>query len=170
MSVINENTKLVKAAEIFSLTSEILEQGGHAWITVTGMSMYPFLREDKDSVELSKASFSSIKKGDIVLIKRLDGVFVLHRVCRKEKDCFYMVGDAQQWIEGPLAPEQIQAKVTRIKKNGRVIDCKNPILRLCVSIWMLVTPFRYKIFKFARALKRIAFSISKKLFKLGIHS
>jgi len=165
MSVMSENIKLVKAAELFGLTSEILEHGGRAWITVTGMSMYPFLREGKDCVELAKTSFSGIKKGDIVLIKRMDGAFVLHRVCRKEKDCFYMVGDAQQWIEGPLAPDQLQAKVTKIKRNDRIIDCNNPILKACVSVWMLVIPLRYKIFRIARVSKRIAVRISKKLFQ-----
>ncbi len=164
MPEINPKIKLVKAAELFSLTSEILAQDGYAWITVTGMSMYPFLKEVRDSVELSKATFESIKKGDIVLIKRLNGVFVLHRVCKKKKECFYMVGDAQQWIEGPLVPEQILAKVTRIKRKGRIINCKNPILKACVTIWMFVLPIRFTIFKLARTAKKIVVCISKKAY------
>ena len=155
MSEVIEKTKLVKAAELFSLTSEILAQGGHAWITVTGMSMYPFLREAIDSVELSKASFASIKKGDIVLIKRMNGAFVLHRVFRKKKDCFYMVGDAQQSVEGPVLPEQLQAVVTKIKRKERTINCDNLLLRACVSLWMIVVPIRYKIFKVFRVSKKL---------------
>lgn len=155
MSEVIEKTKLVKAAELFSLTSEILAQGGHAWITVTGMSMYPFLREAIDSVELSKACFVNIKKGDIVLIKRTNGAFVLHRVCKKEKDCFYMVGDAQQCVEGPLFPKQLQAVVTKIKRKERIINCDNLLLRACISLWMLVVPIRYKIFKVFRISKRL---------------
>ena len=72
------------------------------------MSMYPFLREDKDKVELAMTSFSCIKKGDVVLIKRESGEYVLHRVLKKSMDHFYIVGDAQQWIEGPLLPEQLK--------------------------------------------------------------
>lgn len=156
----NDGTKLIKAAELFSLTDEIIAKGGRAWITVTGNSMYPFLKEGRDSVELSKATFEKIKKGDIVLIRRITGVFVLHRVFKKGQDCFYMIGDAQQWVEGPLKPEQLHAVVTRIKRKGRVIDCSNPLLKVCVALWMMVIPFRSQIFQVARAFKRL----SKKVF------
>jgi hypothetical protein len=84
----NADLKLIKAAELFSLAGDILEQDGRVWITVTGMSMYPFLRGDRDSVELSKAEFPNIKKGDIVLIRRLNHVYVLHRVLRIQENSF----------------------------------------------------------------------------------
>ncbi len=158
----------MKAVDIFSITNDILNQGGQAWITVTGMSMYPFLTEGRDSVELSKTSFAEIKKGDIVLIRRLTGAYVLHRVLKiqRTKDCFYMIGDAQQWIEGPLAPEQLQAVVTSIKRKGRVIRCDSKLLKFCVSIWLLLIPVRSKTLKCARLAKRIAKKINPK-FNVG---
>lgn len=163
MAEINENVKCIKAADLFSLTNEIIAHGGQAWITVTGMSMYPFLREVRDSVELSKATFENIERGDIVLIRRGNGVFVLHRVLRKRKDCFYMIGDAQQWVEGPLMPGQLQAIVTTIKRKGQVISCDNPIYKACVFIWMLVIPVRYKIFRVGRLAKKLVRKILPKL-------
>jgi Peptidase S24-like. len=154
MPEVNEETKIVKAAELFGLTDEILAQGGRVWVTVTGNSMYPFLKEVRDSVELSKASFENIKKGDIVLIRRISGAYVLHRVLKKEDNCFYIIGDAQQWIEGPLKPEQLHAIVTRIKRKGQVFANNYPLLKLCVSIWLFVIPFRYRILRIMRFLKR----------------
>jgi len=155
MSEVNKKLILVKAAELFNLTSEIIEKGGSAWITVTGMSMYPFLKEGRDSVELSRASFEDIKRGDIVLIRRANGAFVLHRVLKKKKDCFFIIGDAQQWVEGPLLPEQLQTVVTKIKRRGRVISCDNPLLKVFVFVWMLVIPLRYRIFKTASRIKMV---------------
>lgn len=44
MPDLNSEVKLIKAAELFSLTHDIFENGGHVWITVTGMSMSPFFK------------------------------------------------------------------------------------------------------------------------------
>lgn len=134
--------KLVKAAELFPIVSEILENEGKAWITVTGMSMYPFLREGQDKVELSKITFKQVKMGDIVLIKRNNGYYVLHRICRIKGDCFFIVGDAQKIIEGPLEPGQLCAKVTAFSRNGKIIYTENVILKLLVALWFLVMPAR----------------------------
>jgi hypothetical protein len=159
---INSELKLIKAAELFSLTNEIIEQGGRAWITVAGMSMYPFLKEGRDSVELSKACFAQIKKGDIVLIKRVNDVYVLHRVLKVCKDCFYMIGDAQQWVEGPLLPEQLQAVVTRVKRKGHIISCDNILLKLFVFVWRLLIPVRSKILRLLSLAKKVARKIIPK--------
>ncbi len=135
--------KKIKAAEMFGVVKELLSQGTKAWITVTGMSMYPFLREDRDRVELAQGSFGSIKKGDIVLIKRVSGEYVLHRVLRKEKEVFYMIGDAQKWIEGPLLPEQLIAVVTSIKRGKHEISCNNLWWKALTGFWLRIIPFRH---------------------------
>lgn len=139
--------KRVKAAELFPVIEDIIKHENFVWITITGMSMYPFLRDGIDSVELSAASFDKMKKYDIILIKRDDGTYVLHRVLKKEKDCFYMIGDAQQWIEGPLRPDQIVAGVTAIKRKQKVISCENKLYKIAVSLWMLLIPIRHIVFR-----------------------
>lgn len=147
--------KKIKSAQMFPVIKEILEGGRKAWITVTGMSMYPFLREDKDCVELSCTSFCTIKKGDIVLIRRVSGEYILHRVLRKEKESFYIIGDAQQWIEGPLKPEQLIAVVTAVKRNNHKFTCQSKWWRLLVDLWIKVIPLRYLILKGIRILTKI---------------
>lgn len=133
----------VKSAEMFPLIKEILERGGSTRIAVTGMSMYPFLRDGKDNIELSKGSFNEIHRGDIVLIVRNSGKFVLHRVIKKKGDCFYIAGDAQQWIEGPLRPDQLFAVVTAVWRQKKQILCSNLWWKLLSSIWIWMLPFRY---------------------------
>ncbi len=147
--------KLIKSAAIFPIIKEILNDGTDVWITVTGMSMYPFLREDKDSVKLAPAGFESIAKGDIVLIKRTSGEYILHRVLKKEKGDFYMVGDAQKWIEGPLKPEQLIAVVTEIKRKDHQFSCQSFWWKLLVSFWMNIIPFRNYFIKAIRILNKL---------------
>jgi hypothetical protein len=145
----------VKAAELFSLVAEILNNGEKAWITVTGMSMYPFLREGKDSVELSSNSYDSVKRGDIVLIKRLTGEYVMHRVMKKDKSSFYIIGDAQQWVEGPLVSHQLIATVARIRRGKHIIDCNNMLLRCLVGLWLLIIPVRKMVMRMYYRLRRL---------------
>lgn len=147
--------KKVKSKELIPLIQELLEHGGKAWITVTGMSMYPFLRENLDSVELATASFEGVKRGDIVLIRRASGEYVLHRVLKKESDVFYIIGDAQEWIEGPLKKEQLVAKVDSIKRNGQLINYNSKILKLLTKVWLGVIPMRHIILRGIRLVSKI---------------
>lgn len=144
--------KKVKAASIFELISEILEHGQNARISISGNSMYPFLRDSIDSVELTKGSFEQLSRGDIVMIQRSDSYYVMHRIIRRDKDCFFMVGDAQQWVEGPLYPEQLVAIVTAIWRKDKRIPCSNKWWRLLSWFWLYLRPFRYFILRVRRKL------------------
>lgn len=149
--------KRFQANKIFPFVSEILEQGLRVRIAVTGMSMYPFLRENIDSVEFNKPNWENINRGDIVLTLRDNGMYILHRVFRKEKECFFILGDAQQWIEGPLRPDQLVAKVMTVWRNNNRINCDNIIWRLLIIIWRIMLPFRYNIINIYKYLRRIIF-------------
>ena len=131
-----------KSETLFPVIQEIIKDGSKTVITVTGNSMRPFLRENVDSVELSKADFNKIFRGDIVLVHRDFGAYVLHRVIRKKKNCFYMVGDNQQWVEGPLRPDQIVAVATAVFRGEKRTDCKNVFLKVLVNAWLGLLPFR----------------------------
>ncbi len=145
----------VKSEILFPVICELIQNNQKARITVTGNSMSPFMKEVRDSVELAATSFESIRRGDIVLIKRTCGQYVMHRVYKKEKDCFYMVGDAQQWIEGPLYPEQLVAIVTRVWRKGREISCGNFWWKFLSKTWLMLRNFRLFIFKVYGQLKRL---------------
>ena len=152
--------KKIKSADMFPIVKEILESGSKAWITVTGMSMFPFLREDEDCVELTHATIDTINRGDIVLIQRYTGEYILHRVYKKENNIFYMVGDAQRWIEGPLNPEQLIAVVEVVKRKDREISCNNKMWKLLVLVWMNIIPVRPVILKVLRGIRKVFKGIS----------
>jgi hypothetical protein len=139
-----------KSYYIFSYMDRLFDQGKTAWVVVTGMSMYPFLRENLDMVELTRASFPSIKKGDIVLIQRLNGEFVLHRVMKKNPSNLYIIGDAQQWLEGPILENQLKAIVINIRRDNKMISCNNRLLNALVCLWFIARPIRNRLIQIIR--------------------
>lgn len=145
----------VKAASIFPFISELFELGQSVKLPVSGDSMNPFLHDGIDSVELTKGSFEQISRGDIVMIQRTDGSYVMHRVIKKKADSIYMVGDAQQWIEGPLYREQLVAVVTAIWRQNKRISCSNKWWRFLSWLWLWLRPFRYFIFRVNRNMKKL---------------
>lgn len=149
-----QKLKRVKSENIFPVIKEILDEGKSARITVTGMSMYPFLRENIDSVELSKANISNIRRGDIVMILRDSNVYVMHRVIKVEESCFYMVGDAQEDIEGPLRYDQVFAKVTSVWRKDKKVDVSNVWWNFISNLWMVLLPFRSSIITSYKRLRR----------------
>lgn len=147
--------KKIKAAEMFNLVSEIIAQGQSARIAVTGTSMYPFLRDSIDSVELSRADFSSVARRDIVLIRRNDGAYVLHRIIKTTSQDIYIIGDAQQWIEGPVSPDKLIAVVSAIWRKDKKISCTNPWWQIMSEVWLRLRPFRGGIFRLHNKLGKL---------------
>ena len=133
---------LVPAEKLFPLIEELLIGGQDVVINARGNSMYPLIRDVKDSVKLTAATYGAIKKGDVTLIQRDDGVYVIHRVCKKTPVSFYMVGDRQRGIEGPLRPDQLIALVDEVRRGGRTIRRGSLLWSLYAHIWLILRPVR----------------------------
>lgn len=116
-------------AEIIQLQ---LEKGGKATLTVTGSSMLPMLREHRDSVILVVPSQQ--KKGDIVLFRRENGRYILHRIISVTEDGYLCSGDNQAILES-VSKEQIVAVVDGFTRKGRVYSLAEPGYRLYQAVW-----------------------------------
>ena len=139
--------KKIKAAEIFALASELIAQGQSTRIAVTGTSMYPFLRDIIDSVEVRRANFDSLSRGDVVIIRRRDGVYVMHRIIKATPQHIYIIGDAQQWIEGPISPDQLVGVVSAIWRKNKKILCTSRWWQIMSEVWLRLRPCRGLIFR-----------------------
>ena len=64
----------VSAKTLFPIIRQLLNEHQQASFTVAGMSMWPFLCHGRDQVVLDYCSLDSLKVGDILLTKRLDGL------------------------------------------------------------------------------------------------
>lgn len=149
-----DEVRYIKSDRVMDIVQELLDQDQRVRITVTGMSMYPFLRDNMDSVELYSTDFSEIRVGDILLIVTYNQQFVLHRVIKKRMNYIYINGDAQQWWEGPVFSDQIVAKVSKVWRQDRCIPCSLFRWRALSFVWRLLFPFRYLIIRSYKRLRR----------------
>ena len=121
--------------EYVSALRELTEQGKEVSMRIWGSSMTPFLVHERDTVFFKKPD-RPLKKGDIVFYQRQNGRYILHRVFDIKENGYYMVGDAQQQIEGPLQRDQIFAVVTRACRKGKMIGPGDFWWEFFAKVWI----------------------------------
>jgi len=110
-------------------------------LPVTGTSMAPFLHPG-DTVYLTKPT-CSLSPGDIVLYRRSDGSYILHRIIRLGiEGIVWITGDNQTVLEPVQAQQQIVAKVITAKRNGRILTTDSLIWRFYQTVWRWLRPLR----------------------------
>lgn len=140
--------KNVKKTDIDILMPVVLESvnsGNDARIKVSGFSMYPLVTNWRDSVLLTKAG--KIKKGDVPLIKRSDGSYVLHRVVKIKDGKLGLRGDYEQRIEYPVPKENVVAVAKGFYRNEKFISCDGAGYKLYKLFWMNTVWLRPAILK-----------------------
>ena len=121
---------------------QLLKQGNVIRIKPQGTSMYPLFVPGRDEACIERTDFSSLKRGDVILYRRDKSILVLHRIWKITNNSFYMVGDNQTVIEGPLRPDQIRGKLIACCRNGREFSTRNPFYRMLTGFWLAFRPFR----------------------------
>ena len=122
----------------------LIEEGKRGIVRVKGSSMLPFLRGDKDSVELEKAS--EIKCGDIVLAYVEECRFVLHRIIRIDGERVVLMGDGNLKGCEYCRIEDIKAKAVNIIKPAKggykKISCTDRTHMRKADLWKKLLPVR----------------------------
>ncbi len=121
---------------------QLLKNGSAVKLKPQGYSMYPLFLPGRDEAVIEHCVPSELHRGDVILYRRVQGILVLHRICRITRDGFYLVGDNQTEVEGPLSPEQIHGKLTGVVRNGKSFSVSHPIYRMLSSIWLFLRPVR----------------------------
>lgn len=133
--------KVLEPEQLMPRLLEILEVTEPVPLVISGSSMTPFLVHGRDTVYLSKVK-SPLCRGDMVLYRRDSGNYVLHRVYRVERDTYTMVGDAQTWLEKGIRPDQILAKVTAVRRKGKLLQPGSFWWKFFETIWLGMVPLR----------------------------
>ena len=132
----------------------LLEGNGCAALRVTGYSMRPLLRHNRDVVWI-RSRAPKIRPGQILLYQRFDGKLVLHRVLRiLPENRYRMNGDAQVWCE-IIHDDQILAEVFEIRRGTRKIRCSGFLFRLKSWVWSLTRPIRPTLFQLGHLLRKL---------------
>lgn len=118
---LSEEIMKVKLEELWPVMSEQIETGGSVRFGPKGISMLPMLRQESDTVVISKAP-DRLKKYDLPLYRRPDGHFVLHRVVDVKPGGYTMCGDNQIVREYGVPHEWILAIVTGFYRGDKYVD------------------------------------------------
>lgn len=132
----------------------ILDSGKAVQIKPRGYSMYPVIVPGRDAVIVQKEDPERLKRGDVALYRRDGSILVIHRVWKKNRTGFYMVGDNQTEIEGPLRPDQMKGKMVFLVRDGKEISVRTPVYRIFCFIWLLMRPVRRPVSLAAATVKR----------------
>lgn len=135
---------------------ELLAQGTTIQMKPQGYSMYPMFVPSRDEAVIAPVDVSTLRRGDVVLYRRdqvQGGILVLHRIYRRQGDAFYMVGDNQSEIEGPLRADQIRGKLIAWIRNGKRRSVKHPGYRMFFGMWLWMLPLRAPIHKMLAVLR-----------------
>ncbi len=120
---------------------ESLKNGDAVALTVTGSSMMPLLKPQRDIVWLEQCDIQQIKKGDILLFERENGKPVLHRVRKVNNDFLLMNGDALYWNEA-IKKTQVVARVKKFKRNKKEFTCESKKVKAWNAVWYITRPVR----------------------------
>jgi len=120
----------VRLSQLFDVMEETLSKGGTVAFATNGRSMQPLLH-DGDTVTVKR--MEDYKKGDLILFRKKDGGFVIHRIIKKKKELIFTQGDSLFEIDEPIKKEDILGAVTEIIYPEKTIKA---------------TDSRYKLYKF----------------------
>ena len=138
--------RVVDPKEYVSVLRELAVAGRVVSMLIAGSSMSPFLCHNRDYIYFTKPD-RELRRGDMVFYQRDTGQYVMHRVYKRKKDGYYMVGDAQTQIEGPLRRDQIIARIIKVKRKGRIIEPGNFWWEFFEHVWIRIIPLRKVIEK-----------------------
>lgn len=130
--------------EHVSALRELVEAGREVSMPVVGSSMAPFLIHGRDLFFFRKPD-RDLRVGDMVFFCRDSGQYVMHRIIRIQEEGYFLVGDAQREIEGPIRREQIFGLVTRVKRKGKMIQPGDFWWEFFAHAWLRLLPARSSI-------------------------
>ena len=133
--------RVVDTREYVSVLREIAEEGKVVSMRIAGSSMSPFLAHGRDYIYFTKPD-RELRAGDMVFYQRRNGQYVMHRIYKVKAEGYYIVGDAQTEIEGPVARDQIFAFITKVKRKDRILQPGDFWWEFFEHVWIRMIPLR----------------------------
>lgn len=131
---------------------KLLQEGYVVELKPQGYSMYPLFTPGRDMARIEQIPIAMFRKGDVALYRRTQGILVLHRICKISEDGFYMVGDNQSEVEGPIHAAQLKGKLAGFTRKGHSYTVKHPLYRFQSALWLWMLPLRPLCFRISKFL------------------
>lgn len=135
-------------SELEPIIDEVLLSGADVTFVASGVSMQPYIKDKIDKVTITNLS-SDPQKGDVVLYKRENGRFVLHRIVGVGEQGYIMRGDNQWFCEYPIKKESIKAILKSVEHNGKVRMTNGLQSKLYYKFLALIR-FKLKVMNFIK--------------------
>lgn len=117
-----------------SQIEKYINETGEFVATPVGTSMWPMLRNRRDTVYLVKPE-GRLKKYDLPVYRRSDGSHVMHRCMEVLPDSYVMCGDHQVQLERGITDEQIIAVARGFYRDEKYISCEDWRYKLYYRLW-----------------------------------
>ena len=127
-------------------------------LTLSGESMRPILRKNRDTVTVIPV-YRRLKRGDIVLFRRNDGMNVIHRIAKIKGETVVTLGDNCVYRDDPVNISQVWGIAVSAVRNGKKIRLDSAVSRTFGVLPLMVRPFRSlwrKIRRIGSKIKRTA--------------
>lgn len=119
---------------------DILNEEGLFVSTTVGVSMFPMLRNRKDTI-IVRPYEGRLKKYDVPLYKRGTD-YILHRIIEVRPDSYVIRGDNCIQKEYGITDAQILGVLTGFYRGSRQIDMNGLGYKLYVRVWCALYPIR----------------------------
>ena len=126
---------------------DVLNSEGIFVSTTVGVSMYPMLRNRRDTIIVSPYE-GRLKKYDVPLYKR-NSNYILHRIVEVRENSYVICGDNCERKEYDITDEHILGVLTGFYRGDKKINMDAWPYKLYVRVWVFLFPVR-KIWKFGR--------------------
>ena len=118
-----------------TLIEQYIKENGEFIAIPVGTSMYPMLRNCRDSVYLVRYDGQGLEKYDLPVYKRTNGQQVMHRCLGKDENGYIMCGDNQWTLEHGIKDEQIIAVAKGFYRDEKYIPNENKWYQLYYKLW-----------------------------------
>ena len=113
----------------------VLQEGKNVSLYIRGNSMFPFLRDGKDILELCPPGDRALGRGDVVLF-RYGGKLLLHRIIALRGEYFIMQGDGCWQNKEKAVRSDIFAILFAVRyPDGRIRHCQSFTWRFYSALW-----------------------------------
>lgn len=111
---------------ITNTIEEVLQREGKVIDVPVGNSMYPLLKHKRTAFVVSALS-TDIRKNDVVLFKRNNNSYVLHRVVKLLPNNYLRIRGDNCLVHDDVNREEIIGIMVGLYKDKHYIDCKHSI-------------------------------------------
>ena len=138
---------------------DVLKEEGLFVSTTVGVSMFPMLRNRRDTI-IVRPYEGRLKKYDVPLYKRGSN-YILHRIIEVRPDSYVILGDNCIQKEYGITDEQILGVLTGFYRGSKQVNMDGWRYKLYVRLWCRLYPIR-KMYMRVRGIAARAWHLIRK--------